>query len=110
MTQQICSSDPDFGPAVGLGEIMGLPRRRGQQAQPPRPVTLGTEFVAAQQITLGQDADEVPRLVDDEHAGDLAGQHQVDRFLHRRVRGDGDAIAGHDVGDDHWDSPLWFRS
>ena len=91
--------------AVGVGEVGGLPRRGGEQPQPPRPMTLGAEFVAAQQVALGDDAGEIAGLVHHAQAGDAPGQHQLDGFLHRRVRRDGDDVAGHDVGDDHRGRP-----
>ena len=76
-------------------------RRGGEQAEPPGAVALGADFVAAQQVALGDDAREVTGLVDHEQAGDVPGQHQVDGFLYRRFWSDGNAVAGHDVGDDH---------
>jgi len=73
-------------------------------------VALCTEFVAAQEVALGEDADEVGGLVHHEQAGDLAGQHEIDGFLHRRVRGDGNAVGIHDVGDDHLVRPSNSRA
>ena len=92
--------------AIGAGEIGGLPGRGGKQAEPPGAVALGADFVAAQQVALGDDAREVTGLVDHEQTGDVPGQHKVDGFLYRRFGGDGNAVAGHDVGDDHWFCPF----
>ena len=62
--------------AVRAGEVRRLPARRGDQPQPPGAPPLGPQFVAAQQVALGDDPGERARGIDDEQAGDAPLQHQ----------------------------------
>ncbi len=82
-------------------EVGGLAGWRNQQAKPPGAVHLGADLIAAEQIALGHHTGEFPRLVDHQQAGDTAFQHGPGRCLHGVVRGNGNDVPCHHIGNDH---------
>src|ERR1700722_2305196 len=62
---------------------------------------LGAEFVPAQQIAFGHDADQRARGIDHEQTRDAVPQHQIRCVLHRFIGTDREDFSGHYIRNYH---------
>ena len=73
--------------------------------QKPAALALGADFTAANEIALGDDADELARRVDHGKPADVLLQHGVGGIDDRGLGCDGDDRPGHDLVGAHMGPP-----
>src|SRR5215469_1380538 len=60
---------------AGTTVFIGQPARPDEKLDPSRPPTLRADLGSAQKVALGDDADNIPRVVDNGQAADPVLQH-----------------------------------
>ncbi len=93
--------------AVGLDVFFRLLGRAEQELLPARAGLVGLELDPAQEVALGQDANQFPFGIDHGKPAHPRLDHFLDRLAERRAGGDGDHVAGHDVSGLHGSSPRF---
>src|SRR5262249_53761681 len=92
--------------AARTGVLISEPTRSDEVFDPSRSPPLGADLASAQEITLGDDAGELPRAVDHRQTTDFVLQHEMCRRRDRRIgsyRKDG---WGHDILCFHGRTPF----